>query len=1086
MRSGREPMRIGNIETGDDKLIAGMNKLVAGFEANDERQGALSLSRADAHYAMGLSELNRSLENDPDYETHGERFEAGAARLRAEADAMIPDPRVRERWGPRADMTAYRSYDGVVRRANRLRTDSQFADLETDLGRIYGAYTQAPDDDHRHILRTHIEETIALGVRQGLIPPNRVARIQSQYLGGLPEADAQAFAEANPWAWLQGRDERAGQPSTGQVSEHGLALLQRMGPQPTGRQTPAEQAAAQKRVREEAAGISAYITENVTVPMTQLQHDGLVAFAVRRGRDALTEALPLINAAGPDGNTDWSTVREVVRRGGMTAMEQPSGAPAGATPERRSDTGTGTVTVASGEDLGQIIPIQRGPLLRSDRGDGVAGLSPAYVSSFARMLNDMPPETRDQIEIASAHRSTAHQAELYARHRAGGPLAAPPGRSRHEHGEAIDLAPRGGYPNDGPAYRRALDWIYANSERYGIVNPAGIRGRDPGHFELMPNARAAAAEPVEVALGGGHQGPAVAAGGPQRYAQRGDIRNDASPAGGQPRTPEPETDRHIEAIGDMLVGETPPSRFQGLDPARARAITTHVRNSLINHTTQETNDDLARIRRTGEPAVGPDGRTSFDRAALVFLPNQRARLAIARQEAERSFRATAGLNLMTEDQMERHLNDLSPTNIEEDESYAVATRVENVARRAADRIREIRQRDPALAVSGGIVRGSGTRTQIGADGSLTTLPGDDDMRAQPAPEVAQAMEVLRRRHPEIAISVAEDGSVAFDERAVPDNVRQDAWRVLIDARLTAQDRLGIQRAPITRAEATRLLNMPADANLDDTQFERALRGAADRAAAIYGPTYGRLAFETALGFRTTTRERRDSAASVISSLVHGDQMTQADFDRLRRLQQLDQETAMWGGGGRGGYGAPTHRFGMDNSLGAAGNRANFFNRNVGITGEGFDVPLSNVGQPDMGRPAISTHATDLATGSRGGFGAGPIPRGAQRQFENPLPEEVEWLRRNPTLWQEFDRDFGPGAAATYLQGDEAPRRGGRGSQAEPPARSEPAAAPRTESAPAAPQQPRYPVVTRLPATGNDGDRVIMNGDVYLYQDGQWH
>lgn len=73
----------------------------------------------------------------------------------------------------------------------------------------------------------------------------------------------------------------------------------------------------------------------------------------------------------------------------------------------------------------------------------------------------------------STYRSCEIQRELYERHLAGGPLAAPPGRSWHNVGLAFDLFPRGKGSTYVEADRRAL--VAHGWRPLGEV--------DPPHFE---------------------------------------------------------------------------------------------------------------------------------------------------------------------------------------------------------------------------------------------------------------------------------------------------------------------------------------------------------------------------------------------------------------------------------------------------------------------------------------------------------------------------------------------------------------------------------------------------------------------------
>jgi len=123
-------------------------------------------------------------------------------------------------------------------------------------------------------------------------------------------------------------------------------------------------------------------------------------------------------------------------------------------------------------------------------GINMRGLSGSTLTRLNAMFAAMPKEHRDALSIVSGHRSVAKQARLHAKYLAGGPLAAPPGRSRHNFGTAIDVGPTSGQRSDyqRPDFKAALAWMHDNSEKFGLVNPLEIRGRDPIHFQEMRGA----------------------------------------------------------------------------------------------------------------------------------------------------------------------------------------------------------------------------------------------------------------------------------------------------------------------------------------------------------------------------------------------------------------------------------------------------------------------------------------------------------------------------------------------------------------------------------------------------------------------
>lgn len=121
------------------------------------------------------------------------------------------------------------------------------------------------------------------------------------------------------------------------------------------------------------------------------------------------------------------------------------------------------------------------------RSDSLSGLDRSFVDSLAKMYEAAPEDIRQGLLISSAYRSPQVQAEIYnaAVQKYGSEQearrwAAPPGRSNHNRGLAVDFR----YGN--PA---AQHWAHANAGNYGLgfplsnenwhLEPAGIRGGAP-------------------------------------------------------------------------------------------------------------------------------------------------------------------------------------------------------------------------------------------------------------------------------------------------------------------------------------------------------------------------------------------------------------------------------------------------------------------------------------------------------------------------------------------------------------------------------------------------------------------------------
>jgi hypothetical protein len=97
-------------------------------------------------------------------------------------------------------------------------------------------------------------------------------------------------------------------------------------------------------------------------------------------------------------------------------------------------------------------------------------VSPTLRDPFERMMRDAPESVRRELSMTDSFRTYAEQADLKRRKPH---LAAHPGHSRHELGEAFDL----GYASDA-----TKQWVHANAGRYGLGFPMV---HEPWHIEPL-------------------------------------------------------------------------------------------------------------------------------------------------------------------------------------------------------------------------------------------------------------------------------------------------------------------------------------------------------------------------------------------------------------------------------------------------------------------------------------------------------------------------------------------------------------------------------------------------------------------------
>ncbi|HEY5797658.1 MAG TPA: M15 family metallopeptidase [Bosea sp. (in: a-proteobacteria)] len=150
---------------------------------------------------------------------------------------------------------------------------------------------------------------------------------------------------------------------------------------------------------------------------------------------------------------------------------QPVAAPAGPAPaagERRT--------------LGQAGPTQaRAFLIGKLNGNSAAhvdGLDEGFATNLAALIQDAPPGIREKLGVQSGFRSIERQRQLFAASDGSGKMVAPPGRSFHNHGQAVDLAYDGRSLKHAP--KDVIDWVHGNAGKYGMFFPMAY---EPWHIE---------------------------------------------------------------------------------------------------------------------------------------------------------------------------------------------------------------------------------------------------------------------------------------------------------------------------------------------------------------------------------------------------------------------------------------------------------------------------------------------------------------------------------------------------------------------------------------------------------------------------
>lgn len=103
------------------------------------------------------------------------------------------------------------------------------------------------------------------------------------------------------------------------------------------------------------------------------------------------------------------------------------------------------------------------------RSDSVSGFKPQMVSRLSAFLQSAPPEIAKGLGIYSGYRSRETQERLFAASDGSGRMVARPGGSRHEHGDAADLAWNGKSLKYAP--KSVIQWVHQNAGQFGLKFP---------------------------------------------------------------------------------------------------------------------------------------------------------------------------------------------------------------------------------------------------------------------------------------------------------------------------------------------------------------------------------------------------------------------------------------------------------------------------------------------------------------------------------------------------------------------------------------------------------------------------------------
>lgn len=417
------------------------------------------------------------------------------------------------------------------------------------------------------------------------------------------------------------------------------------------------------------------------------------------------------------------------------------------------------------------------------------------------------------------------------------------------------------------------------------------------------------------------------------------------------------------ADGEVEYSDLPPidaNTPQGrLTPHQRHALITRARNALRGDTLRALSDAEQTLYDTGKMPTDENGKTALDHAEGVLDPNQIEKARARIKLAGKVYEATTAVRDMSPAEADDHLNKFDPgqnPKIVDELGYADAKRVWDAGQKEKERTEKMREKDPAYA-------------------------------ADQSREVADVLQRMQARNPELTVGIDKDGGVkAFSKDGRP-VTSQDFNQELVRARLEAQDRYGIDPAKqriVSRSDAQEILNPRSFKGVKSGDFRDTIMAAADRAEALYGRQYSERALQEAIGYAVKDQEHSDLAARIVRRMADGD-FPKDDIEKYDALKRIP---------------------GLATSAGQSERAQSMFSASNG----GMRRP-TRTGDP--ARPAIDPaqmfNYSTMATGYAAEQGATPeMPERA------PDKAAIEWLKRNPNRADEFDRQFGRFSAAKVL------------------------------------------------------------------------
>lgn len=483
LRSGR---KIATYDTtaigrGMQQFAAGVGDLAQGvaskLNSDNQQQNAVDLARSEANLTKGLMDVENTYQNDPDYATLSTRGSQDIDKQLAASAALIRDPKMKERWLATKEEAAVRAKDWLTDKATTKQRDASVVAVDDANKTLYDLVID-PDtpDDVREKARADIAGAIDVNEKTGLLSPEEAAKRRELFVDGsydqqallavergklnLPTPDNPLYAGdvvIDPLTRAMINVESKGKSDA--ESHKGASGWMQVMPK-TGAEIARELGDGDYPVTE--AEQKEYL-KNPAVSVRYGQHYMKKMLAKYDGDQ---DAALIAYNGGPDRADKWLAA-------GRDDKVLPT-----ETAEYYKKVKAG-IADAPKIDVAQVADARKFLQSRTDKDAGhIEGMKDQFAVKLSKMIQDAPPEIQKGLGVFSGARSEERQTELYnaALKKYGSPAearkwVAPPGKSRHNHGDAADLSYNGQSLAKAPP--EVVKWVHDNAEKYGLSFPLG-------------------------------------------------------------------------------------------------------------------------------------------------------------------------------------------------------------------------------------------------------------------------------------------------------------------------------------------------------------------------------------------------------------------------------------------------------------------------------------------------------------------------------------------------------------------------------------------------------------------------------------